>query len=93
MAHFYGKLQGSRGEVTRCGTKNSGLTTVAAGWGGAIEVTVRQDSEGNDVFEVALIPWQGSGGRRYTLSQGVLDSGAEMLGNTLRVVPKRESAA
>ena len=32
MAHFYGKLQGSKGEATRVGTKNSGLSTDALSW-------------------------------------------------------------
>ena len=32
MAHFFGKLKGSRGEVTRCGTKSSGLKCFVNGW-------------------------------------------------------------
>ena len=41
MAHFYGTTQGHRGEATRCGTKNSGLTATANGWdiGGEISVS------------------------------------------------------
>ena len=36
MSHFYSKIQGNRGEATRCGTKDSGVTATAASWTGAI---------------------------------------------------------
>jgi hypothetical protein len=74
MSHFYGKLQGSRGEVTRCGTKSSGITTYAAGWRGAIRVDVSQNEDGLDSFTVYLEPWQGSGGLQIVLADGLLDS-------------------
>jgi hypothetical protein len=32
MAHFYGRLQGGRGGVTRTGTKNSGIEVTAESW-------------------------------------------------------------
>ena len=32
MSHFYATLNGSRGEATRAGTKQSGLTANAFGW-------------------------------------------------------------
>lgn len=40
MAHFYGKVQGSHGEVTRTGTKSSGLKASVNGWniGGDVEI-------------------------------------------------------
>lgn len=60
MAHFYGTLKGARGEATRCGTKNSGVTTYAAGWGGAIKVEVRH-IQGMDHFVVQMVPWRGTG--------------------------------
>lgn len=73
MSHFYGKLQGGRGEATRTGTKSSGVTTHAAGWGGAIRVDV-SERDGVDYFEVWLQPWQNSGGTPVKLSEGVLDA-------------------
>ena len=73
MSHFYGTLKGGRGEATRCGTRNSGLTTYAAGWKGAIRVHVWND-EGVDRFQVSLEPWQGSGGRSRSLVSGHLNS-------------------
>lgn len=75
MAHFYGTVQGNRGEVFRCGTVSSGLTTCAAGWHGAIETVVYFDSElDHDCFVVRLIPWQGSGGEPLELLRGKLES-------------------
>lgn len=32
MSHFYGRLQGGRGGVTRCGTKNSGIEATVESW-------------------------------------------------------------
>jgi len=62
MAHFYGVLRGGRGEASRLGHKSSGLTMTAAGWGGAVRVTLRyDDASGCDMAHVALVPWKGSG--------------------------------
>ena len=60
MSHFYGTLQGPRGEVTRCGSRGSGVVTIAAGWHGAIHVAV-YEQDGVDRFIVSQVPWQGSG--------------------------------
>ena len=32
MAHFYGTVQGNKGETSRIGSKNSGITAKAYGW-------------------------------------------------------------
>lgn len=61
MSHFYGSLHGSRGEATRCGTKNSGLTTTAASWSGAVQTRLYQNSDGEDCYVVELTPWRGAG--------------------------------
>jgi hypothetical protein len=62
MSHFYGTIKGSRGEATRCGSKGSGVSTVAASWGGAIKVVIWHDeTTGEDKFTVRQIPWQGQG--------------------------------
>ena len=76
MSHFYGTLEGNRGEATRCGTKSSGLITEAAGWQGAIRVTVYHTDD-RDMFRVELIPWQGSAGKHVTLAAGELDASCE----------------
>jgi len=58
MAHFYGTLQGSRGEATRCGHKSSGMETVCASWQGAVECRAYFDEEsGEDYVYVAFRNW------------------------------------
>lgn len=61
MSHFYGTLKGQRGEATRTGSKQSGLTTTAASWAGAIEVELYTDEQGRDCYRVVQKPWQGKG--------------------------------
>lgn len=78
MAHFYGTLSGSRGPASRMGTKNSGLTSQAAGWQGCIETTIwHNEKTGKDMFRVELKPWQNSGGNSRTLAEGELDAKAQ----------------
>ena len=72
MSHFYGVLSGLHKEVTRTGTRASGVCTQVAGWHGAIQVKVFE-RDGVDYFEVSLIPWQGSGGSSRQLAYGVLE--------------------
>ena len=71
MSHFYGQMQGSRGGVTRCGTKNSGLSLTAASWSGAINTVLYQNSEGKDCYRVVQTPWHGNGVSRV-LAEGVI---------------------
>ena len=61
MSHFYGVLYGSRGHVTRQGTKASGLNTTAASWKGSINVHLYVDSGGRDCYRVTQEPWEGAG--------------------------------
>lgn len=60
MARFYGTLQGNRGEATRMGHPNGGLTTYAASWSGAIRCHC-YDKDGEDYVRVSHTTWQGSG--------------------------------
>ena len=70
MSHFYGTMTGGRGQSTRCGSKLSGLTVVAASWCGAIEVEVRHDKlSALDMATVRMVPWHGRG-ERYQLFEG-----------------------
>lgn len=71
MSHFYGTLDGNRGEATRCGSKDSGLRTTAASWAGAIKVELSVDDEGRDCFEVRQIPWRGKG-VSYVIAKGLV---------------------
>lgn len=60
MAHYYGKVQGTKGTGSRLGTKTSGMETIAASWEGAVKVTLYH-KEGHDYACVKLIPWEGQG--------------------------------
>lgn len=71
MAHFYGTLQGARGQATRCGTKPSGMEAIAASWQGAVRSTLFEE-DGRDWVEVNLIPWKGRGMSRL-LYRGPID--------------------
>jgi hypothetical protein len=53
MAHFRGTVEGSRGEASRLGSKDSGLRTTANGWECGVEVDAAHDVIG-DVFYVYL---------------------------------------
>lgn len=62
MAHFYGTLNGSgKTAGTRCGTKNSGMETIAASWQGAVQTRLYVDDDGVDCALVSLVPWRGEG--------------------------------
>ena len=60
MSHFYGTVQGNRGEGTRCGTKDSGMTTYTASWDGAIRCTTYVKNNVDWVL-VEKTKWQGVG--------------------------------
>lgn len=73
MAHFYGTVQGTRGEASRLGTKNSGLTTVAATHQGSVRTYVYyNERHGCDWARVSLQPWEGKGVSRL-LYEGPVD--------------------
>ena len=61
MSHFYGTLNGSHGQATRQGTKESGLKTVAASWNGCITTYLYIDLQGRDCFVIEQDTWQGVG--------------------------------
>ena len=62
MSHFYSKIQGGRGEATRCGTKNSGVTGCVASWDGAIRTELWYDRDKDlNMYSVMMIPWHGVG--------------------------------
>jgi hypothetical protein len=63
MARFYGSVKGSRGGVHRLGSPGSGLRVVAAGWDGAVCVTLHEKG-GKDHARVELMPWRGAGESR-----------------------------
>lgn len=68
MSHFYGTLKGSRGDTTRCGTRNSGLVAIAASWSGCVRTQLYVDEAGRDCYRVSMEPWGGNGVSREIAS-------------------------
>lgn len=71
MSHFYGTVQGNRGDATRGGSRDSGIRTVAASWRGCIEVLVYVDENGRDAFVVREGVWHGEGLTRE-IARGII---------------------
>lgn len=71
MAHFYGTIQGSRGEASRLGTERSGLRAKIASWQGAVSVQL-YSRDGLDCARISLTKHRGSGVERL-LFDGRLD--------------------
>jgi hypothetical protein len=71
MAHFYGTVEGGRGEASRLGHKATGLHTTAASYSGAVQVSLVH-RDGKDIAIVSLKPWQGVGVSRV-LYEGPVD--------------------
>lgn len=71
MSHFYGTLQGQRGEATRCGSRSSGLVTNAASWNGAIQVELYVDAQGRDCYRIHERTWRGAG-KHKLIAEGVI---------------------
>jgi len=62
MSHFYSSIQGSKGEATRCGTKNSGVRGVVKGWNEGVYVeAIHHDLTDEDIFEIWI-----NGGSNHT---------------------------
>jgi len=81
MAHFYGSMQGGRGETTRTGTKNSGLSAHIRGWNVGVLVDVKH-VDGKDIIEVRRTggsnnpnsqPWKFSGNSEPVIISYVVD--------------------
>jgi hypothetical protein len=54
MSRFYGSIQGNRGEATRQGSANSGISCHVRGWDIGIEVRGYVNEEGADEFRVFI---------------------------------------
>lgn len=68
MAHFYGSMQGSRGQVTRMGTKNSGMTAHIRGWNIGAKVVLTHRN-GVDVVEVYRTSGSTGGGNDVQIAE------------------------
>ena len=54
MSRFYASIQGNRGEATRQGTKNSGMTGHIRGWNIGVKAVCYVNEEGKDTIKVYL---------------------------------------
>lgn len=88
MAHFYGTIQGNRGEATRCGTAGSGFQAVAASWQGAVRVYLSHDAEREkDWVNVELARWHGAG-TYMPLYHGPIDGNYRTGGSSISTITK-----
>lgn len=71
MAHFYGSVQGSRGDVHRLGGKNTGLRTVAKGWDFGVDVYLYHDETTGRDF-ARIYQTKGSSGPSGTVQEFIL---------------------
>ena len=61
MSHFYGTVRGNRGEASRGGSKDSGMTTHCASWKGAIRCQAYVNEQGQDCVRISKEFWRGRG--------------------------------
>ena len=62
MSHFYAEIEGSRGRVSRCGTKTSGHWGHVRGWNVGARVEANHDAKtGIDIIDI--YPTGGSSGK------------------------------
>jgi hypothetical protein len=84
VAHFIGAVQGSRAEVTRLGTPNSGINTIARGWNVGVNVQGRKEDDG-DVFTIYAD--SGSSGRTAGRYIGIV----KLVDGKITFIPAKET--
>jgi hypothetical protein len=65
MARFRGTISGQRGEASRLGSPQSGLSVHANGWDAGVSVNAYVDEHDADVFDVRATA--GSGGQHTSV--------------------------
>ena len=76
MSHFYASIQGSKGEVTRQGTKSSGIDGHIRGWEFGVRVQIYVNDDGEDEVHITITDGSGDYGLRYfigTFTKAVLE--------------------
>ena len=68
MSQFYANIQGSRGEATRMGTKNSGMEGHIRGWGSGGKV-VMEHIEDKDVCFIYATGGSNYGSRKILIAK------------------------
>jgi hypothetical protein len=86
MSHFYGTLQGNRGEATRSGSRDSGVSVRAASWQGCgfASVYFNEDKQ-EDWVRLGVEPWQGQG-RSKVFYDGPVDGSGELYSEESRLL-------
>lgn len=84
MAHFYGTLQGARGEASRLGHAKSGLRTEACSWQGKVS-TYLYEKDGVDYAHVRLGTHNGAGTDRTLYNGPVRGKQPETKGGDIKV--------
>lgn len=72
MSHFYGNIQGAKGETTRCGSKNSGMTAHIRGWDVGVYVSIGHIN-GKDL--ISVFKTGGSNSSERTLLYAITEDG------------------
>lgn len=54
MSHFYGYLQGCRGQATRCGSKDSGINAQIQSWDNKVVVYLNSQDNGKDELNISI---------------------------------------
>lgn len=68
MARFYGSMSGNRGEATRMGTTDSGMTAHVRGWSLGVRVDARDSTEA-DSFDVHVTSGSNGGAADRALAR------------------------
>ena len=64
MTHFYGSMEGSRGEATRCGTKSSGISAHVRSWTHGVRADlIASEANGDDRACIEITSGSNGGGR------------------------------
>lgn len=81
MSYFYGRLRGSRGEATRCGSRSSGLRVSANSWNFGLSSSLRVFERSGELVEVLdVYLTTGSGGTsRFLFSVEVSVNGDKVV--------------
>ena len=79
MARFRAIIQGQRGEVSRLGSKASGLTVKVNGWNLGVEIDGAVDAADADFFEVYATPGSSPQGKETYLGTVKLVDGVPTL--------------
>lgn len=86
MSHFYGTLQGNRGEVTCGGSSDSGVSARAASWQGCgcADVYFNEDKQ-EDWVRLSVKPWHGRG-RSKVFYDGPVDGSVDLYSEESRLL-------